>query len=102
MTISNTDEKPAQPGEHRLERPAAPDALVRLWLKPSLCQAGRYLPLVNQLLRTAGSAGSAASAYRFVGACRERKAGVDYVCMSFCVERDRRRGASSAGRLAVD
>jgi hypothetical protein len=102
MTILNTDEKPALAGEYWLERQAAPDALVRLWLKPSLCEPGRYLALVNQLLRAAGSGGAATSAYRFVGACRERKAGVDYVCMSFCVERDRRRGASSAGRLAID
>ena len=89
----------AQP--HRPVAQPPPDATVRLWLKRSLCEPGKYRSLLDRLLRCT-TGGGIDSRYRFVGACQERKAGVEYVCMSFAVERRPPCDRPSGGRVAVD
>jgi hypothetical protein len=62
------------------------------------------MPLLEKLLRyhTAMSSGRGIPRYRFLGVRREPAAGVDYLCMSFCVERSGARAGVSGKRVKVD
>lgn len=68
-----------------LEINAAPSDIVRLWVDNNRSNPDTYISALDRLMQYRGSGnGTAASAYRFLGVRRERKAGVDYLCISFC------------------
>lgn len=68
-----------------LELEAPRDDVVHLWVQRN--SADTCLPALNKLLRYPKVQGNrVAQGYRFLGASRVRKAGVECLCMSFCLE----------------
>lgn len=78
------------PAGQPLELHAAPGDIVRLWLNREAFQPNACESILETMLRPDPGIRRRRGirhAYRFLGLHRERKAGVEYLCMSFCVER---------------
>ncbi len=71
-------------GDHRLELNTAPDDIVHLWVDKNISNPKVYVPVLKALLDGGKGAQLRRPRYRFLGAHRERKSGVDCLCISFC------------------
>jgi hypothetical protein len=91
------DRKPPVPADQVLELKAEPEDIVRLWLARNEADPHACISMLDKLLHRRAMGRGSAGGYRFLGACRQRKAGVDYLCMSFCLVRDRSRAVSGRG-----
>lgn len=86
-------------GKQPLEREAPDTDIVRLWLARDKADAKACLSALEQLVcskpryRRNDIAG-----YRFLGASKARRCGVECLCMTFCLERRTRRSRPSAVR----
>lgn len=74
-----------------LELEARREDIVRLWVEREQADTDTCLSVLKRLQYQRRQHGvQRAPGFRFLGASRVCKAGVDCLCMSFCLERDNR------------
>lgn len=70
--------------DRRFELEVTADDVVRLWVDRNLSNTDGCLDALERLVRQRRPRrGRTPPVYRFLGACRDRRAGVDCLCMSF-------------------
>lgn len=84
------------PADRRIELEVTRDDVVHLWVERNVSATDDCICVLERLLRRRPGRRGEGRGYRFLGACRDRRAGVDCLCMSFCLV-DGRRAGSAAG-----
>jgi hypothetical protein len=75
-------------GKQPLEREAPDTDVVRLWLSRDKADAKACLSALEHLVRSKPRyRRNDIAGYRFLGASKARRCGVDCLCMTFCLER---------------
>ncbi len=86
-----------------LELHTAPGDIVHLWVDKALSNPSVYIPVLNELLEPGQNSAARRQRYRFLGVHRDRKSGIECLCISFCLMSAGVRGdGTGCGRSGVN